>query len=479
MSSSLAFSRASSGAFLLFSGRSAACGPNGPVHAAYSSSAATPTMPGGPSCSALASNAAPLPGFARHSRESGAPVSCAAAPAACFCTGSFNAAIISRSVVPGAAATCPLTPCGPAAHCAADPAILLNPVAVKLQVVSSVPGQCPDSHIPYSIDLSSARRACDEQIPLPAAQCSALMHSPAASASASRVHDAAASTSTQLAPQHHSSAAGALSPPDIPNPSIRPPSRFSASVSALASSRGMPSPGHPSSLNKVSPPAAPPPSVARPTAAAGFSQNQRSHLSPFAQRIAAEPRDDATRQSSALQSPPASPSASYAALGEAAGVHVSKKGVKGERKCARAEGAARGGAPSLSSSSCTASCVDSRQLGGGTTPLRQSVHEHKNARRVCRRMQESLPPPWLPPQQLAHEDGASCVCSSSKRCMSDAMVVAVLLCLSCILNVAAAQEFACPGAWSTAALSVARRSFAATSLPNQGLAMFAGGYTGL
>ncbi len=36
------------------------------------------------------------------------------------------------------------------------------------------------------------------------------------------------------------------------------------------------------------------------------------------------------------------------------------------------------------------------------------------------------------------------------------------------------------GRWSTAApLSVARSSPSATSLPNQGLAIFAGGYTGL
>jgi hypothetical protein len=32
------------------------------------------------------------------------------------------------------------------------------------------------------------------------------------------------------------------------------------------------------------------------------------------------------------------------------------------------------------------------------------------------------------------------------------------------------------GGWSTAALSVARYDLAATSLPNQGLAIFAGGY---
>jgi hypothetical protein len=35
------------------------------------------------------------------------------------------------------------------------------------------------------------------------------------------------------------------------------------------------------------------------------------------------------------------------------------------------------------------------------------------------------------------------------------------------------------GKWTTAALSVARGFLAATSLPNQGLAIFAGGSTGL
>jgi hypothetical protein len=35
------------------------------------------------------------------------------------------------------------------------------------------------------------------------------------------------------------------------------------------------------------------------------------------------------------------------------------------------------------------------------------------------------------------------------------------------------------GLWSTAALSVARYGLAATSLPDQGLAIFAGGYAGL
>jgi hypothetical protein len=34
------------------------------------------------------------------------------------------------------------------------------------------------------------------------------------------------------------------------------------------------------------------------------------------------------------------------------------------------------------------------------------------------------------------------------------------------------------GQWTTASLSVARSSLAATSLPNQGLAIFAGGFNG-
>jgi hypothetical protein len=35
------------------------------------------------------------------------------------------------------------------------------------------------------------------------------------------------------------------------------------------------------------------------------------------------------------------------------------------------------------------------------------------------------------------------------------------------------------GSWSTATLSVARLNLAATSLPNQGLAIFAGSYAGM
>jgi hypothetical protein len=49
----------------------------------------------------------------------------------------------------------------------------------------------------------------------------------------------------------------------------------------------------------------------------------------------------------------------------------------------------------------------------------------------------------------------------------------------CFISMAAAQPGQCPlpAAWTTAALSVARSYLAATSLPNQGLAIFAGGTT--
>jgi hypothetical protein len=57
--------------------------------------------------------------------------------------------------------------------------------------------------------------------------------------------------------------------------------------------------------------------------------------------------------------------------------------------------------------------------------------------------------------------------------------VAVMFCCLCVISTAAAQPGQCPAAWTTAALSEARRYLAATSLPEQGLAIFAGGKTGL
>jgi hypothetical protein len=60
-----------------------------------------------------------------------------------------------------------------------------------------------------------------------------------------------------------------------------------------------------------------------------------------------------------------------------------------------------------------------------------------------------------------------------------AAAAAVLLCLGYVAHIAAAQQAPCSSAWTTAALSVARQYLAATSLPNQGLAIFAGGTLGL
>jgi hypothetical protein len=56
-----------------------------------------------------------------------------------------------------------------------------------------------------------------------------------------------------------------------------------------------------------------------------------------------------------------------------------------------------------------------------------------------------------------------------------AAAAAVMFCSLCIIGMAAAQPGQCPAAWTTAVLSVARGYFAATSLPSQGLAIFAGG----
>jgi hypothetical protein len=101
--------------------------------------------------------------------------------------------------------------------------------------------------------------------------------------------------------------------------------------------------------------------------------------------------------------------------------------------------------------------------------LRCMPPPNHNVRRDLRKTQGQPQPPH------GHEDGEQRWCSSSNCHATDAVIVAVLLCLSCIVNVADAQEYACPGAWSTAVLSVARLSLAATSLPSQGIAIFAGG----
>ena len=60
-------------------------------------------------------------------------------------------------------------------------------------------------------------------------------------------------------------------------------------------------------------------------------------------------------------------------------------------------------------------------------------------------------------------------------------IIAVLFSSLCIAGVAASQQeqSVCSEQWSTAVLSVARYSLSATSLPNEGLAIFAGGTDGL
>ena len=75
--------------------------------------------------------------------------------------------------------------------------------------------------------------------------------------------------------------------------------------------------------------------------------------------------------------------------------------------------------------------------------------------------------------------GAPSSCCKTLAKISDVVLTAVLLCLSCVAHIAAAQQAPCSSAWTTAALSEARYGLAATSLPNQGLAFFAGDDDGL
>jgi hypothetical protein len=98
-------------------------------------------------------------------------------------------------------------------------------------------------------------------------------------------------------------------------------------------------------------------------------------------------------------------------------------------------------------------------------PRRNSLQHGGAVARCCRRCLQALPPP---------HGREGCTRSGTAH-----IAAAALLLLTCVVSVAAADQALCASAWSTAALSVPRTALAATSLPNQGLAMFAGGYYGL
>jgi hypothetical protein len=82
----------------------------------------------------------------------------------------------------------------------------------------------------------------------------------------------------------------------------------------------------------------------------------------------------------------------------------------------------------------------------------------------------------LPPQASNVKPDPKCC--PTRLGHAAAAVAAVIL--ACSVAGAAAQHVAASnslGSWSTAALSVARNYLAATSLPNAGVAIFAGGYS--
>jgi hypothetical protein len=85
--------------------------------------------------------------------------------------------------------------------------------------------------------------------------------------------------------------------------------------------------------------------------------------------------------------------------------------------------------------------------------------------------------PLLPLAVGAREPSPNPTCRNT-RLSCVAAVVVLLNCACGLLAHAAAHNVASEsfGIWSTANLSVGRYSLAATSLPNQGLAIFAGGW---
>ncbi len=101
--------------------------------------------------------------------------------------------------------------------------------------------------------------------------------------------------------------------------------------------------------------------------------------------------------------------------------------------------------------------------------LRRSCHQRGIAdARCCRRCLLSQ----LPPRGGDGRTRGGC-------CNSARVAAVVMLWFGCVVSVAGGQQELCASAWSTAALSVARHNLAATSLPNQGLVILAGGGFGL
>ncbi len=81
-------------------------------------------------------------------------------------------------------------------------------------------------------------------------------------------------------------------------------------------------------------------------------------------------------------------------------------------------------------------------------------------------------------QHAAHEPRPNPRCLSRRPAYVAAAVAVLLHCACTLLLHTTAREIASEsfGTWSTANISQARYQLAATSLPNQGLAIFAGGY---
>ena len=107
----------------------------------------------------------------------------------------------------------------------------------------------------------------------------------------------------------------------------------------------------------------------------------------------------------------------------------------------------------------------------------QIFHRPMNQAMYCLYCTEQAQRQWLP---FKMDDWSSRTNRFASRYSSSAVAVAlaVMIISLCFVGTIATQQgpSACSAVWSTASLSVARYNVAATSLPNQGLAIFAGGY---
>ncbi len=131
----------------------------------------------------------------------------------------------------------------------------------------------------------------------------------------------------------------------------------------------------------------------------------------------------------------------------------------------------------LFSSAHTASCHPADPAIAASCSTRSSPASTAAGAASMQFLQQRAPEGQLPPPKASN--ARQCSRSDQRRLLGHAVAAVAAVIFACSLACSFAQHVATSGSsgtWSTAALSQARSGLAATSLPNAGVAVFAGGF---